>query len=364
MLIVEGIAIIPESLIAVLTITMVVGMTQMHKRRVVIRQLSALEALGGVTNICSDKTGTLTQGQMVTRKAWVPGVGIYNVNNSDDASDPSRGFVTLDTASTNKAELEKQDEKTLSTPTDGKEHAITEVNPDIESFLLASSLCNLATVRYDSTAGKWQTMGDPTEIALQVFAHRFGYGKKTLETDFKWKQISEYPFDSAIKRMSVIYSRGEDEPVIFVKGAVERIIDLCTSVGAGGHHERLTAELKENILQQMKLLAEQGLRVLAIAQRPVPAGYQKGDELPREDVENELNLLGLAGLYDPPRLETKDAIKGIFPFIILKCLDANFTRMHKCRNSGPHVDWRPSIHSKRNRKRSRHHPQIHGVPVS
>jgi P-type Na+/K+ transporter len=71
-----GIAMIPESLIAVLTITFVVGMTQMRKRRVLTRKLSALEALGGITNICSDKTGTLTQGQMVTRKAWIPGFGV------------------------------------------------------------------------------------------------------------------------------------------------------------------------------------------------------------------------------------------------------------------------------------------------
>jgi magnesium-transporting ATPase (P-type) len=297
---------------------MVVGMTQMHKRRVVIRQLSALEALGGVTNICSDKTGTLTQGQMVTRKAWIPGVGIYSVNLSDDASNPSRGFVTLGSASSGKVEYEKQNEKTQTRPTDSKEEqTITEVSPELEGFLLASSLCNLATVRYDSTAGKWQTMGDPTEIALQVFAHRFGYGKKTLEADLKWKQVAEYPFDSAIKRMSVIYGKGAGEPVIFVKGAVERIIDLCTSVGTGNHQEQMTPELKANILEQMKYLADQGLRVLAIAQRPVPVGYQKGDELPRDAVETELNLLGLAGLYDPPRLETKDAIKGISLFISL-----------------------------------------------
>lgn len=308
----EGIAIIPESLIAVLTITMVVGMTQMHKRRVVIRQLSALEALGGVTNICSDKTGTLTQGQMVTRKAWIPGVGIYSLNKSDDANDPSKGVVTLSSASDSKAEVEKQNEKPQASTDCKEEQEVTEVNPALEEFLLASSLCNLATVRYDSAAGKWQTMGDPTEIALQVFAHRFGYGKKALEGEQKWKQIAEYPFDSAIKRMSVIYSRGTDEPVVFVKGAVERIIDLCTSVGNGRHEEKMTADMKENILQQMKSLADQGLRVLAIAQRPVPDGYQKGDELAREDVEADLNLLGLAGLYDPPRLETKDAIKGKF----------------------------------------------------
>jgi P-type Na+/K+ transporter len=325
-----GIAIIPESLIAVLTITMVVGMTQMQKRRVVIRQLSALEALGGVTNICSDKTGTLTQGQMVTRKAWIPGVGIYSVNQSDDASDPSRGFVSLSPVSDVKEQDEKKsqdinrasstsptgltfDEKQVHADTQTKEKPVSEVTSELDKFLLASSLCNLATVRYDDAVAKWQTMGDPTEIALQVFAHRFEYGKKALEKEHGWKEIAEYPFDSAIKRMSVIYSKGSDEPVIFVKGAVERIIDLCTSVGIENHQEKITSDMKNEILQHMKSLADQGLRVLAIARRPVPAGYKKGEELPREAVETELNLLGLAGLYDPPRLETKDAIKGIFP---------------------------------------------------
>lgn len=297
---------------------MVVGMTQMHKRRVVIRQLSALEALGGVTNICSDKTGTLTQGQMVTRKAWIPGAGIYSVNQSDDASDPSRGFVAL---SSSDAQTKSNAEAEAHSPsTDEKQeghadaqtsqHPTPEVTPELENFLLASSLCNLATVRYDDVAAKWQTMGDPTEIALQVFAHRFGYGKKVLETQSGWKQTAEYPFDSAIKRMSVIYSRGTDEPVIFVKGAVERIIDLCTSVGVGNHQVKMTSDKKNEILQQMDSLAGQGLRVLAIARRSIPPGYEKGGELPREVVESELNLLGLAGLYDPPRLETKDAIKG------------------------------------------------------
>src|SRR5260370_667563 len=90
---------------------MVVGMTQMRKRRVVVRQLSALEALGGVTDICSDKTGTLTQGQMVARKAWIPGVGVYSINKSDDASNPTRGYVTLADAPTSKKEAEELQEK-------------------------------------------------------------------------------------------------------------------------------------------------------------------------------------------------------------------------------------------------------------
>ncbi|KAL1969556.1 hypothetical protein VTN77DRAFT_8994 [Rasamsonia byssochlamydoides] len=338
-----GIAIIPESLIAVLTITMVVGMTQMRKRRVVVRQLSALEALGGVTNICSDKTGTLTQGQMVTRKAWIPGIGIYSVNKSDDASNPTRGYITLSDAPASKREAEEQQEKKrlemdqarsaaglqFDIPAEGERQqnslqdeethgedleagsstSIPEIFPELESFLLSSALCNLATVRHDANSGNWQTMGDPTEIALQVFAHRFGYGKKTLEADQGWKEIAEYPFDNTVKRMSVVYKKDDENPIVYTKGAVERVVDLCTSVGVGQHQEAMTPETKDKVLEQMGFLADQGLRVLAIAQKPVPEGYQQGDELPRDEVEKDLTLLGLAGLYDPPRIETKDAVR-------------------------------------------------------
>jgi Na+-exporting ATPase len=369
-----GIAIIPESLIAVLTITMVVGMTQMRKRRVVVRQLSALEALGGVTNICSDKTGTLTQGQMVTRKAWIPGVGIYSVNKSDDASNPTRGFITLNDAPASKTEAEEQQEKkriemdqarsaaglrfdipaerqqkdTQNEKTQDDENleagSTPEVVPELESFLFSSSLCNLATVRHDANSGNWQTMGDPTEIALQVFAHRFAYGKKTLEAEHGWKEIAEYPFDSTVKRMSVIYRKGEEKPIIYTKGAVERVVDLCTSVGLGQHQKEMTPETKDKVLEQMGFLADQGLRVLAMAQKSTPEGYQSGDELPRDEVEKDLTLLGLAGLYDPPRLETKDAVKGKLSKILAGDISLTACRMYYGGNPCPHADRRPPLY--------------------
>lgn len=142
--------------------------------------------------------------------------------------------------------------------------------PELESFLESSALCNLATVRQVEEDGrkKWKTTGDPTEVALQVFAHRFGSGKKVLETVQGWKQMMEFPFDSSIKRMSVVYRKeGVAESLIFSKGAVERIIDLCTSVSTGEHHQDLTPDTKNNNLDQMSLLAEQGLPVLAIARK-------------------------------------------------------------------------------------------------
>ncbi|KAL1958175.1 hypothetical protein VTO42DRAFT_5030 [Malbranchea cinnamomea] len=344
-----GIAIIPESLIAVLTITMVVGMTEMRRRRVVVRQLNALEALGGVTNICSDKTGTLTQGQMVTRKAWIPGVGIYTVAKSKDANNPTRGSISVSAAPASKAEAEQERERkrqeqdqlrsaaglkfdvpaekeerdqrraeeqrnekddALDDQEEGQPASVPEVVPELQAFLESAALCNLATVRHDTEKNQWQVMGDPTEIALQVFAWRFNYGKKVLETEKGWKQLAEYPFDSTVKRMSVIYRNGNSpDTVVFTKGAVERILDLCVNVGIGEHQEPMTPEMKEKILDQMGFLAEQGLRVLAIAQKPGPRDYDPHTEIPRTKIEKDLTLLGLAGLYDPPRLETKDAVK-------------------------------------------------------
>ena len=308
-----GIAIIPESLIAVLTITMVVGMTQMRKRKVVIRQLSALEALGGVTNICSDKTGTLTQGQMIARKVWLPNVGVYTVEGAEDASDPTKGTVAF-AAHGNERSLtcnEKSETACEKTTINGAVDVQqgTQLPSEMEALLQATALCNLATVRYNVQESEWQSIGDPTEIALQVFAHRFGHDKKTLTERDGWNELAEYPFDSSIKRMSVIYKTANSEHAyVFTKGAVERVLELCTTVGVGEDQQSISEERKQKILEQMTTLADQGLRVIAVARR-ILNNYPPGSVIIREEVETGQTLLGLAGLYDPPRLETKDAVK-------------------------------------------------------
>ncbi|RDW81887.1 hypothetical protein BP6252_02999 [Coleophoma cylindrospora] len=338
-----GIAIIPESLIAVLTITMVVGMTVMRKANVVIRDLSALEALGGVTNICSDKTGTLTQGAMIVKKVWLPKVGIFTVQNSMDPNNPTEGTVTKgpetlpgenqDSEPVDydrkrsaagltfdvPADKAARDQEKSRKVDDGEE---AELTPELEEFLRPTALCNLATVAQEKAEGnstKWQTTGEPTEIALQVFANRFGYGKKGLENK-GWKQVSEFPFDSSIKRMSVVYtSPSSNDSMVFTKGAVERVLDLCSSIGTGDHNQPMTEDLKEHTIKQMDEFASQGQRVLAIASRTWNGSFSSrkqdldnkritDDEL-RADVEQDLTLLGLVGIYDPPRDETKGAIR-------------------------------------------------------
>ncbi|KAF5019829.1 hypothetical protein F66182_8154 [Fusarium sp. NRRL 66182] len=339
-----GIAIIPESLVAVLTITMVVAVTVMRKANVVVRDLSALEALGGVTNICSDKTGTLTEGAMIVRKAWIPSSHIYTVRDSQSPNDPTKGRVTYSKQSDSDSEDkeaprdydrersaavlkfdvpdEKLNQNNIQTKAPEPE-VECEMTDELQAFLLSSALCNLATVRYDDEEEKWQVTGEPTEIALQVFTHRFNSGKKTLETQ-GWKQIAEFPFDSSIKRMSVIYDAPHgasgsiietDKSMVFTKGAVERVLDLCDYVGTGADQQPMTDGLKESVLEQMNSLASQGQRVLAIAYRPCQgrftakqASSPAEDEKLRAEVEQGLILLGLAGIYDPPRRETKPSI--------------------------------------------------------
>ncbi|OAA69777.1 potassium/sodium efflux P-type ATPase [Cordyceps fumosorosea ARSEF 2679] len=337
-----GIAIIPESLVAVLTITMVVAVTVMRKANVVVRDLSALEALGGVTNICSDKTGTLTEGAMIVRKAWIPSSHIYTVHDSQSPSDPTKGRVTYalnkDEPITEAPKRDYDRERSAAVlkfdVPDEKLNPKSEAEPapvetacemtdELKAFLLSTSLCNLATVRFDKEEEKWQTTGEPTEIALQVFAHRFSLGKKSLEGQ-GWKQLAEFPFDSSIKRMSVIYDAPDGESgsivegtnsMVFTKGAVERILDLCSHVGTGAEQQPVTDELKETVLQQMNNLASQGQRVLAIAYRTWDGKFTAKqsssaaeDEKLRGEVEQGLTLLGLAGIYDPPRRETKPSI--------------------------------------------------------
>jgi Na+-exporting ATPase len=323
---------------------MVVGMTVMRKANVVIRDLSALEALGGITNICSDKTGTLTQGAMIVKKVWLPKVGIFTVNNSMDPKDPTQGDVTKGAAPVSKAsspdsektetdydhqrsaaalkfdipaeKAAKDQQNNHKVDSNQAEEAAT-VTPELEAFLLPTALCNLSTVKREKVDNteKWQTTGEPTEIALQVFAHRFDSGKKKLESA-GWKQIAEFPFDSSIKRMSVIYnSPGSGSSMVFTKGAVERVLDLCTSLGWGSANEPLDEQAKEHVIYQMNELASQGQRVLAVASREwngdAAAAVKKSskDEQFRNEVEEGLTLIGLVGIYDPPRDETKDAIR-------------------------------------------------------
>ncbi|KAH7099010.1 putative sarcoplasmic/endoplasmic reticulum calcium ATPase [Auriculariales sp. MPI-PUGE-AT-0066] len=300
-----GIAIIPESLVAVLTITMAIGMKTMAKRKVIVRKLDALEALGGVDSICSDKTGTLTQGKMITRRVWIPTSGYMSVEDYGSAADPTVGRVVWagePQAHANQLQLPTgNDEK--SDPFDRKA-----LPADILTFLQSISMCNIANVRYNDTEGIWQATGEPTEIALQVFAHRFESSRRRwLEKG--WKQLLEFPFDSECKRMSVVFQEPDTMALhVFSKGAVERMIENCTHFGFGEATRLITSHDKDVIHAEVEQLARQGLRVLAIAHRRLPGPVEKWEAQERAEVEQKLTFLGLAAIYDPPRAETAGAV--------------------------------------------------------
>ena len=313
-----GLSMIPASLIVVLTITMAVGTKRMSKRNVIVRKLDSLEALGAVTNICSDKTGTLTQGRMVTKAAWIAGRGTFLVGATREPFDPTVGEVTFKEGSPS-AQDAAETSLDANRLTSG---AVTTEAKPTEHFMNIASMANVAHI--SQVEGEWHARGDPTEIAIQVFASRFNWNRTRLvgETDDAedgaWQCIMEYPFDSDSKRMSVINGRraanGEKfaERGVFTKGALERVMPLCVEIqDSQGEPRPLTHEDRETINNSVDFLANQGLRVLCLASRlwtePDTVDYSK---VKRSDVEKDLIFRGLIGLYDPPRPESADAVKA------------------------------------------------------
>ncbi|KAF8462717.1 putative calcium-transporting ATPase 3 [Kalaharituber pfeilii] len=294
-----AVAVIPESLIAVLTITMAVGTKTMARGNVIVRKLQALEAVGGVTNICSDKTGTLTQGKMIAKKAYIPGLGLITVHDAIHPLDPTSGKIRH-------KEFTPSDSLSEGSGNDVDGEFVGKSAP-LKMFLNAIALCNLATVSKSDrsshssaeTLGEigWSATGEPTEISLQVLAMRFCHGKQDLLNSGAWKLVAEHPFDSTVKRMSVVYQRaGRKSLDVFTKGAGEVIVPTLT----------LDEEQKDDIMRLIERMAGEGLRVLCVAHKSLPDPSLANN---RAVVEQGLNFIGLVGLYDPPRVETKDAVR-------------------------------------------------------
>ena len=256
---------------------------------------------------------------MVTRMAWLPGYGTYTINVTNEPYNPEAGNVVF----------------TRSPPSDIRDGATTALevsaleegasNPSIKSFLDIANLANLATVKKvpddkesddSSTKSQWQAQGDPTEIAIQVFAARFGRNSETSSSfdDTEWKQLVEFPFDSGVKKMSVLSQNKESGEVhVLTKGAVERVIDSCVEMsGPDGTLVQMTDSSKADILSNMEALARRGLRVLALASRTSPRSVSAEEArlgtLKRDEFECDLIFRGLVGIYDPPRPESRPSV--------------------------------------------------------
>ncbi|KAK4134747.1 potassium/sodium eff [Trichocladium antarcticum] len=314
---------LPVTLILVLTITMAAGTKVMVQRNVVVRNMRSLEALGGVTNICSDKTGTLTQGKMVARMAWIPRHGTYSVQTTNEPHNPEAGSVAFTHAEPQDMRRSADDQgAAVDSPADEKHQAA------LQHYLDIASLANLATVKRVSNEGEagsdgstsWQANGDPTEIAIQVFATRFGRPGHGADGSADWKQLAEFPFDSSIKKMSVLCQRsdasGGSEVHVFTKGAVEHVLSSCCGISLAHTGSEATApmtdDVKQQILANMEAMARRGLRVLALASKrtmqTVSADDARRGLLVRDEFERDLVLAGLIGIYDPPRPESRPSV--------------------------------------------------------
>ncbi len=266
-----AVAMIPEGLPAVLTITLAIGVARMAKRHAIIRHLPAVETLGSTTVICSDKTGTLTRNEMTVQRLWAGNkmVEVTGVGNTPQGELSQNGQA-----------LALSDHTALS------------------ELLRAGLLCNDAVLKQEN--GAWKIEGDPTEAALLVAAGKAGVdAEKTHEA---YPRLDAIPFESQHQYMATLH--GGDKPVIYLKGSVESLLARCADVlSADGESRPLdTAEVHA----QVEAMARQGMRVLAFARLNVQPDTTAVDH---PQVEGGLTFIGLQGMIDPPREEAILAVK-------------------------------------------------------
>ncbi len=300
-----AVAVVPEGLPAVITVTLALGTQRMVKRNALIRKLPAVETLGSVNVICSDKTGTLTQNKMVVQEvATLRG----NFHITGDGYAPAGDFLDADQSPIQTTDY-----------------------PGLQGLLIACVLCNDSHLSY--TDGQWNIIGDPTEGALLSLAGKAGLEQKSLDEYFE--RVGEFPFSSERKRMSVIVRDEADriEPasinplafslqhsafILLTKGSPELILERCQSYQLGEQILPLSEEDRQQILQGNNDMAGRGLRVLGFAYKPLEEIPASGTD---DTTEQNLIWVGLVGMLDAPRPEVRVAVAkcrdaGIRPIMI------------------------------------------------
>jgi Ca2+-transporting ATPase len=260
---------VPEGLPAVVTVSLALGARELAKRKALIRRLSSAETLGATDIICSDKTGTLTKGEMTIRKIYVDN---KMVEVTGAGYEPKGDFIVNGTTIDTKKDL------------------------TLNLLLSASTLCS--NVSYDGKT----VLGDTTEGALVVAAAKAGLTRENLELSYP--RIQEVPFTSERKRMTTVH-KSENKVYSYVKGAAEILLERSTHVLENGKIVKLTKDEKEKILKTNEKMANQALRVLAVAYREMPKNTT--GKYSEEELEKDLTFIGLAGMIDPPRDEAKGA---------------------------------------------------------
>lgn len=263
-----AVAVVPEALPAVVTISLAIGVQRMAKRNALVRRLPAVETLGSTSVICSDKTGTLTRDEMTARKLYT----LERTLSISGSGYEPEGQFSLD------------------------DSTVEPSSQEMELLRAAALVSDAHLIRNDADGG-WHIKGDPTEGAMIVAAAKAGVNKDDL--DLQLPRIGEIPFTSEAKRMTTLHSNAHG-PIAYAKGAPETILDSCSRQLTGQGEVALVTAQRDAILAAVQEMAGEALRVLAVARK---AGATLGD------AEHDMTFLGLLGMIDPPRPEAKAAIE-------------------------------------------------------
>ncbi|MBI5875927.1 MAG: cation-transporting P-type ATPase, partial [Deltaproteobacteria bacterium] len=287
---------VPEGLLPTVSLSLAMGVQRMAGKNAIVKKLSAVETLGSVNVICTDKTGTLTTNQMCVTRLWVNG---KNIEVTGNGYEPIGDFIYF--------------------ILNGKGNALSHgdlENEGVNELLKAAGLCNnahLVAPLQKGAGGGWSISGDPTEGALVVAAEKAGLHLEELKKQNP--RIAHLAFERIRKRMTTIHEAGNRHPpqaeamgnrvIAYIKGAPKETLSLCTNIKKHGKIVQLTEQERDEILKQNDLMAGDGLRVLAVAYREI----NEGMEYKVEEVEKDLTFIGLAAMFDPPRPEVKKAIE-------------------------------------------------------
>ncbi len=274
-----AVAAIPEALPAVVTISLAIGAKKMVRQNALVRKLPAVETLGSVTYICSDKTGTLTMNRMTVEEIYINGEIVKGSEIIMQDSESETGYI--------------------------------ESKDSLSMFMTSMAVSNDAVMDKEGSV-----IGDPTEIALFEIAQKNGFDKTGLEKQFQ--RIAEIPFDSDRKCMTTFHRTSDGGIISFTKGALESILEKSSDVYSEKDVTNIDEEMRNSIINSNKKMANDGLRTLALAMRRWDV---LPDDISPEIAENNLIFLGVAGLLDPPREEAKEAVSvcktaGIIPVMI------------------------------------------------
>lgn len=257
---------VPEGLLPTITLALAVGVADLARRGALVKRLAAVETLGSTTVICTDKTGTLTENRMRAARVWTP-LGEVDLEQPDDLE------------------------------------AAVAANPVLGFLARAAAACSTAELDPERTG---KSRGEATEVGMLEAARQLGIDVALARREHERRRL--FRFDPTLRLMSTVDERADGGLTVHAKGAPEEVLARSTMIGGPSDHVPLTEADHAEVLDVLERYAAQGLRVLALARRRLPDGLPPPDR--REDAEHDLCLLGLVGLFDPPRPEVPDAVAG------------------------------------------------------